>query len=78
MTDKKTKNDNCLAGMKCPNCGSLQPFYINAKACFKVCDEGTLDFTDVEWNASTFCVCVSCNHDGCVSDFTEEKHETAI
>jgi hypothetical protein len=28
---KKTANANCLAGMKCPECGALEPFDITAQ-----------------------------------------------
>jgi ribosomal protein L37E len=66
-------NDNCLEGMKCPRCGSEEPFNISAKACFKVFDDGTDSFGAVDWDDDSVCECVNCNLRGFVCEFKKCK-----
>jgi len=68
-------NDNCLEGMKCPNCGSEGPFRINGTACFIVHDDGTDEYNEVEWQDNDFCGCVNCNYDGKVIDFCVSEQQ---
>jgi hypothetical protein len=65
-------NENCLEGMACPHCGSEGPFEIAGKSWFKVYDDGTDEFSDVEWDEDSACVCCSCNQQGLVKDFRLE------
>jgi len=57
--------------MKCPKCGSLEPFNIGCHAMLEVTDDGT-DIAkgyDIEWDNDDTCVCKSCDHLGVVQDF---------
>lgn len=58
-------NENYLAGMVCPECGSLGPFHIAGLAVFEVHDSGTDSFGGMEWDKWSFCKCVLC---GCAAD----------
>lgn len=63
-------NDNCLAGMRCPACGSEGPFYIECIAVFLVFDSGTDDhYSGVDWSNDSHCDCDECSHHGTVEDF---------
>lgn len=64
-------NTNCLAGIKCPKCGSDEQFRIEAKAMFNVTDDGTEHASDgaVEWDDGNYCECYACSHYGTVKDF---------
>lgn len=66
-------NSNCLAGMRCPKCGSYGWFSIHGKALFVVDDDGSSDFTGLEWEDSSFCACSQCDFEGKVRDFKEKK-----
>jgi hypothetical protein len=66
---EKTKNTNCLAGMKCPECSSLGPFRITGEASFLVTDDGTEEFGDTEWTDLSSCMCAGCSFAGHVEDF---------
>lgn len=62
-------NENCLEGLKCPNCGNEEPFNIVSVATFKVYDDGTDEFGDVAWDDSSFCECPGCGKHGCLGEF---------
>jgi hypothetical protein len=62
-------NTNCLDGMSCPRCVSFGPFTIRAEATFTVTDDGTDDYSDVDWTDDANCVCCQCNFGGTVKDF---------
>lgn len=75
-------NSNCLAGIACPQCGSLGPFLIlcgitrHGRPCqvwMAVTDDGTDYIPDVtgtvRWDADSPCVCRGCQHSGSVFDF---------
>ena len=72
---EKEKNTNCLEGMKCPECGSLEPFDIRVTVTMEVSDLGTDDYNDVEWENGSQCCCRMCGFDGVVSDFKVEDSE---
>ena len=61
---EKTKNTNCLVGMRCPKCGSLGPFTIRVACTATVYDDGVEDTCDFNWKAGSYCVCVECLHAG--------------
>lgn len=62
-------NVNCLEGMRCPQCSSLQPFEIYVSACLTVFDDGTGDTSMHEWNDGSDCTCPECSFRGIVSHF---------
>lgn len=62
-------NTNCLAGLRCPACGSREPFTIEATSTFLVYDAGTEEHADVEWKDSSFCRCRVCGCAGTVAGF---------
>ena len=66
-------NENCLEGMRCPQCESYGPFLISAAVLLSVSDDGAVldDFANLEWDAGNECRCPVCGHDGVVSDFRE-------
>ncbi len=65
-----TPNDNVLAGLWCPSCGSYGPFEIEAKAWFKVFDDGTeFTYSDVVWENDSGCSCQCCHHRATIANF---------
>ena len=66
-------NTNCLEGMKCPACGSREPFRIQMTSIFTIYDDGTDEYGDTEWDDESYCDCVACEHSGTVRDFREEN-----
>lgn len=68
-------NENCLAGMACPECGSLGPFHISVLAVFEVHDSGTDSFSDVGWDKESFCKCVLCGFAADVQTFKSKDSE---
>lgn len=70
--EKKTENTNCLAGIKCPKCGALEPFDISARTNVVMSDDGSdpdESHGDLEWDNDSDCLCLSCRHRGKVGDF---------
>ena len=65
-------NSNCLEGFKCPECGYEDEFLIVAMAEFRVTDDGTTEFTDVDWTGGNICKCAKCDHYGKVWNFDEK------
>jgi hypothetical protein len=63
-------NENRLAGMRCPACGSDGPFYIECLAVFLVSDSGTDDCSGVDWSEDSHCDCHACCHHATVTGFT--------
>lgn len=62
-------NTNCLDGMKCPECGSDEPFRIASQCWAMVFDSGVEDTSDLEWNDNDACQCPLCGYMGKVKDF---------
>jgi hypothetical protein len=77
MAKKKTKNTNCLDGMKCPKCGSLEPFHIEVRTMIQYFDEGEDihgdEEFDKEWAEHSACVCDECQYSGKVEDFRVDR-----
>lgn len=67
------ENTNCLSGMKCPRCESLEPFLIAGTAVFTVYDSGTKDCSDVVWDEFDMCECVECGLRAMVKSFKVPK-----
>lgn len=75
----RTENTNCLAGMKCPKCGALEPFDILAQTTIMMFDDGTNPDEpqgDLEWDNESPCMCLSCRHQGKVRDFKTAAPES--
>lgn len=66
-------NENCLSGTKCPQCGSEGPFSIRAEANFLVTDDGTEEYSDVDWYDTSYCRCVECQYSACVENFQAKR-----
>ena len=64
-------NTNCLQGIACPDpaCGQDTTFRIYASAWFDVTDDGTGDYTDVEWDGDSAIICGECGYKWKVSRF---------
>jgi len=69
---KPNPNENCLAGMACPYCGSFGPFSIRAECTVEVTDDGTGDTKDFEWGEHSHICCCACNQQGTVAEFTSK------
>lgn len=71
-------NTNCLEGMKCPKCGSLEPFRIEVTTTAIMYDEGS-DYDkyggDLDWEDESYCKCMECDFEGAVKDFKETEQE---
>ena len=66
-------NKNYLEGMRCPKCKSEGPFRISARAIFKVDDDGSDEFTCLQWDDEDQLDCCGCMHYGVVKDFKVAK-----
>jgi hypothetical protein len=78
MTEK-TENTNCLAGIKCPECGALEPFDIGSRTNVIMFDDGSdpdESHGDLEWDNDSLCLCLSCRHRGVVNDFRADQKPT--
>jgi hypothetical protein len=69
----KNPNKNCLAGMRCPNCGDYGPFNIQVVTMAVVNDDGVDETGDQEWDDVSPCVCRGCNLEATVKDFRESN-----
>ena len=49
----KSENTNCLSGMQCPKCGSLEPFGIEVTMVVTMSDDGTEDYGDCSGRTNT-------------------------
>ena len=70
-------NTNCLAGIKCPKCGSEDRFKIEATTIFEVTDDGTDVHEDVEWDDDSYIECMECGLSGKIKDFHVEEDDSA-
>jgi len=68
-------NENCLAGLRCPNCGSYGPYRIEIKTLATVTDDGTDEYEGADWEDESFCGCIDCSHDGKVADFKDVDND---
>jgi len=62
-------NTNCLDGIRCPKCGSYEPFSIVVTTYCTVYDSGVEEHSDTEWDDDAYCRCVACDYAGTVADF---------
>jgi len=63
-------NENCLEGIRCPNCGETDNFKVKAVVVCEVSDEGSdANASDHEWDDDDTCICSTCNHEAPMEDF---------
>jgi hypothetical protein len=62
-------NTNCLKGVRCPNCGQEDRFFIIGGAQFVVTDEGSETIGDHEWGDTIPARCPEREHTGTLADF---------
>lgn len=66
-------NTNCLEGIECPYCGSEEPFDIIGTARFRVYDQGSDIFWELEWEDNAFCECIECGYMASIAKFREKS-----
>lgn len=69
-------NTNCLEGIRCPKCGSYEPFRITVTCTALAYDEGASNPEDIDWDDESDIRCVECGHTGVVADFTHKEGGT--
>jgi hypothetical protein len=64
-------NVNCLAGKRCPKCGSFGPLEVQVSMRVLLFDEGTDDADDgsVEFDDGSAAMCYACRYEGKLGDF---------
>jgi hypothetical protein len=62
-------NDNCLEGIKCPQCGNEDRFFISCTTLAVVTDEGAQAYGDMEWGDESSAVCSEFQKTGPLRDF---------
>lgn len=62
-------NENCLEGLRCPECKQADVLQIAGTSLFRVVDDGTESHEDVEWDGESFTRCPPCGFKGKLSDF---------
>ena len=69
--ESDTTNVNCLAGKRCPKCGSYGPFEVQVLLRVLLYDEGTDDADDssIEYDGDAAAVCYACRYEGKFGDF---------
>ena len=72
----REENWNCLEGMRCPKCGCATELLIAATAWFRVTDDGTDEYHDVEWDDNSPCRCPVCEHQSTVGEFSGKRTQT--
>jgi hypothetical protein len=65
-------SENCLDGMQCPKCDSLEPFRIRAECTALVYGRWVEHNADMEWNDESACWCENCGHEGTVKSFSRK------
>lgn len=71
-------NENCLAGLRCPKCGSYGPLGIEVTAwAVNVTDDGIGDVEDAEWDRDSIIRCETCYEVATVADFNEGRYGKA-
>lgn len=64
-------NENCLEGLRCPQCGNEDRLFITATIRADVTDGGAdlADGSDMHWDESSLAICPECDRDGPLSAF---------
>jgi hypothetical protein len=71
-------NKNYLQGMRCPRCGSIEPFRIASIAIVLIFDKGPDDYRNDEWVWDDFAACMECNWNGKVRDLKDKAPVRAL
>jgi hypothetical protein len=67
-------NTNCLAGIRCPSCGSEGPFIIEVIQQVRMYDEGSEEAGgDIHWDSESYMRCEACDFDGTAADFKKQE-----
>lgn len=75
------KNENCLAGIKCPKCEHTESFKIRAYVWIEVEDEGVdpmMPKQDIEWDEENLIDCQECGHVGKLGGFQHQSTEGSL
>lgn len=69
--DGVNPNVNCLAGKRCPKCGSYGPFEVVVSMKVLLCDNGSDDSEDgtIEYDDESPAACYSCHYEAKFGDF---------
>ena len=69
--ESNTANSNCLAGKRCPKCGSYGPLEVQVSMRVLLYDEGTDDADDgsIEYDDDAAAMCYACRYEGKFGDF---------
>lgn len=69
--EPETANVNCLAGKRCPSCGSFGPLEVQVSMRVLLYDEGTDNADDgsVEFDGGSGAMCYTCRYEGKLRDF---------
>jgi hypothetical protein len=68
-----TINTNCLEGLRCPNCRSSGPLYIEVNTTALVFDNGVEETQDHEWTPESACRCSCCGYSETIASFDAKK-----
>jgi hypothetical protein len=76
-----SSNQNCLQGIKCPQCGNEDRFLIAATVVADVTDGGAdvaspLYGNGFEWDDKSMTRCPECDRDGPLADFRRDERPT--
>jgi hypothetical protein len=71
IREPEAPNVNCLAGKRCPKCGSFGPLEVQVSMRVLLYDEGTDDADDgsVEFDDGSAAMCYACQYEGKLRDF---------
>jgi len=73
MANAKTKNTNCLDGLKCQKCGSLGPFRVES-TCMATWDDDGIGATDgFDFSPDSFARCGECDATGTVHSLLQSE-----
>jgi hypothetical protein len=62
-------NTNCLEGIRCPDCGNEDAFYIESTAIMYVTHDGAESRGDTQWNDESHAQCEKCQRSGKLAHF---------
>jgi hypothetical protein len=73
------RNENCLAGIQCPQCGNEHRLLITATVVADVTDGGAdiADGSDMHWDDASMTRCPDCDKDGPLVAFRVHTKEKA-
>ena len=57
-------NDNCLAGIRCPSCGSEGSFWVDTECLAEWTDDGVGEIEYAEFKSDGYARCVECDWQG--------------